>query len=71
MKVDSTSKDLDDLLEDTSYVYTEVESLMAGMAVVLLAIGGSFLNFILIAAIVRCPELRKEYIAPSVVSIAI
>ena len=66
LKVDFDSK-LDD---STSYVYSTTESVIAGVGSTILAIVGTFLNFLVILALLKCNKLRKEYLTPSVVSLA-
>jgi hypothetical protein len=62
---------LDSTLDDgTSYVYTTTESVIAGIGSTILAIVGTFLNFLVILALLRCNKLREEYLTPSVVSLA-
>ena len=62
---------LDSKLNDsTSYVYSTTDSVIAGIGSTILAIVGTFLNFVVILALLRCNKLRKEYLTPSVVSLA-
>ena len=66
MKINSQTQ-----LNDTSFAYSDVESITAGFFIALESIIGAFLNFIVILALVRSSDLRKEYLTPTIVSIAI
>ena len=62
---------LDSTLDgNTSFVYGTTESVFAGIGSTILAIVGTFLNFLVILALLRSNKLRKEYLTPSVVSLA-
>ena len=56
---------------DTSYVYSETESIIGGTLSTFVSIGGAILNFLVILVYLRSSNLRREYLTPSVVSIAI
>jgi hypothetical protein len=56
---------------DTGFLLSENESTAAGMLATGASIPGTILNFLIILAIIRSPELRKEYLAPSVASITV
>ena len=71
MKNDSTSSYPLLQSNDPRFVYTETESQIAGATNVLQCILGSGLNFLVLCAILRSSELRKEYLTPSIASIAL
>ena len=56
---------------DLSLSISESESLTSGLAALFTSIPGTVLNFLVILAIMRSQTLRKEYLTPSVASIAI
>ena len=56
---------------DANFVYSEKESIMAGVVIALQSIFGTILNFLVIVALLRNSELRKEYLTPTIISIAI
>ena len=56
---------------DTTFVYSDVESNVAGVIFTLQSIVGSILNFLLIVALLRNSKIRKEYLTKTIVSIAI
>ena len=66
LKVDMMSK----LSDSTDYVYTEEESILGGLGATIEAIAGSILNFLVIAALTKNTHLRKQYMTPSIVSLA-
>ena len=55
---------------DLGLTVTEEESLAAGMTALITSIPGTILNFLVILAIIRSQVLRKEYLTPSIASIA-
>ena len=66
LKVDMMSK----LSNSTDYVYSETESILGGLGATIEAIAGSILNFLVIAALTKNAHLRKQYMTPSIVSLA-
>ena len=56
---------------DPSFVYTPTESIIFGIGYIPLSIMGSVLNLLVMLAILKSPELRKEYLTPSIFSIAL
>ena len=56
---------------DPSFVYTRTESIIFGVGYIPLSIMGSVLNLLVMLAILKSPELRKEYLTPSIFSIAL
>ena len=56
---------------DPSYYYTYNQAMTEGVLNCLLAISGVALNLIVISVIMRNKEIRKEYLTPSFLSIAI
>ena len=56
---------------DNTYAYSNTESDIAGLICTLESIVGAILSFILIVALLKNSELRKEYMTKTIVSIAI
>ena len=56
---------------DTSFVYSNLESIIFGIVIAIISTAGTILNFTVIMALLRSSELRNEYITPTIVSIAI
>ena len=56
---------------DTTLAYSNVQSDIAGVVLMLLSITGSILNFLLIVALLKNTKIRQEYLTKTVVSIAI
>ena len=56
---------------DPSFVYTHIESLIFGIIYAPLSVFGVFLNLFVILAMLRNSELRKEYLSPSILSVAL
>lgn len=59
------------LSPDPNFMYSEMESIMAGIIVALQSLFGTIWNFLVIVALLRNSELRKEYLTPTIVSIAV
>ena len=59
------------LSDETSFVFSKIESYIAGVIFAFMSFAGVTLNFLLIVAILRNPKFRKEYLASSIVSMAI
>ena len=60
-----------DLFRDPDFMYSETEAMTAGGFNTLQSIVGSILNCMVILAILRSTDLRKEYLTPCILSIAI
>ena len=56
---------------DTTFAYSNTESNISGLICTLESIAGSILTFLLIVALLKNNELRKEYMTKTIVSIAI
>ena len=56
---------------DTTPAYSNVQSDIAGVVLMLLSIPGAILNFLLIVALLKNTKIRQEYLTKTVVSIAI
>ena len=56
---------------DPSYVFSDTESILFGVYDIFLSVFGSAMNLLVILAILRSSELRKEYLTPSILSIAL
>ena len=52
-------------------VYSEVETTLGGVISTFLSICGIILNSVIILGILRSPELRTEYLTPTIISIAL
>ena len=72
MKIDPRNK-TSPLLpsHDTSFVYDETESMVAGYVSALESILGIILNVLVIATLLRNHKLRKDYLTPSIISISL
>ena len=66
LKVDMRST----LNDSTEYCYSTEESIIAGVAATFQGIAGTFLNFLFIVAVLKHANLRKEYLTPSIISLA-
>ena len=71
IKYNATYNDPQLHLLNTSYVYPEIESNFAGVGFALESIVGTILNLLVILALQRNSDFRKEYLTPSIVSIAL
>ena len=71
LKVDPSSTDPIVRSTDPSYVYSNTESILFGVGYIPLSVIGSVMNLLVILAILRSSELRKEYLSPSILSIAL
>lgn len=67
LKVDMRSS----LDNSTAYCYSDTESVLAGLGATIEAIAGSILNLLVIVALVKNSNLRKEYMTRAIVSLAI
>lgn len=56
---------------DPSYVYSNTESFLLGIENIPLGVVGSVMNLLVILATLRSCELRKEYLTPSILSLAL
>ena len=65
LKVDGNS-----LNNDTAYCYSPIESIIAGVGASFQSIAGVILNLLVIIALLRTGSVRKEYITPSIISLA-
>lgn len=54
-----------------NYVYPVTASFIAGFVTAIQCIGGTILNLLVILALFRSTDLRKEYLTPSIMSIAV
>ena len=52
------------------YVYSEMESIIAGILYAIISLGGLIMNFLIIVVLLGSRRLRKEYIRPTIISIA-
>ena len=57
--------------EDLDYVYSDLEANILGLIVAFMSITGTILNAFVIFVLLRNQEIRKEYITPSIISVAI
>ena len=56
--------------DDPSFHYTYAQSVTEGVSNIVLSISGIILNLIVILAILRNKDIRKEYLTPSILSIS-
>jgi len=59
------------LTEDPDFCYSDEVAITTGLFLTLEFIAGSILNFLVILAVLRSKDIRKEYLTPSILSIAI
>ena len=71
MKIDSRSTSSLLPSYDTSFVYDETESIVAGYVSALQSIFGTILNILVIYTTLRNNKLRNEYLTPSIISISL
>ena len=55
----------------TGCVYSEAASMIGGIGALFTAIVGFTLNFLVICALMKTPSLRKEYLTPFLISLAL
>ena len=68
MKVDPTTTSEIMKSTDPSYAYSEGDALLQTILLMPLSFIGTILNILVIWVIVRCPELRREYLSFSILS---
>ena len=56
---------------DPSYVYSNTETIVFGIGYIPFSVIGAIMNLLVILAILRSVELRKEYLTPSILSMAL
>ena len=66
LKVDVNSV----LDNDTAYCYSTAVSIIGGLGATFQSMLGSFLNILVILALLNDASLRKEYLTPSIISLA-
>ena len=66
LKIDVNSE----LDNRTEYVYSNAVSVVGGLGALFISILGTFLNVIVIAALIKDVALRKEYLTPPILSLA-
>ena len=69
-RVNNLSADQEQMI-DIDFVYSDAESLLAGIVNVLQSGFGATLNFLILFILLRNPKLRNDNITPSIISIAI
>ena len=57
--------------DSTDYVYSEGESILAGLGATFQAIAGTILNLLVIVALLKNTNLRKEYLTPAIISLSV
>ena len=55
---------------DTGYCYSTAESIIAGLGATIQSIAGTFLNLLVILALLNNDNLRKQYFTPSIISLS-
>ena len=71
MKIDPSTNISFFQSNNTNYVYSEVESTLAGLLYSIESGGGLIMNVLLIMALLRSTKLYKEYLTPSIISISL
>ena len=59
------------LSNETGWIYTAGQSIASSNVLMLLSVTGMFLNSLVILALVKTPSLRKEYLTPFIISLAV
>ena len=67
-KSNSTSSGYHIQDNDGSYLLSNIESIIGGVVITVESFGGAILNFLVIVALLRSRQLRKEYITPFIIS---
>ena len=67
LKVDMNSE----LDNSTDYVYSDGESILAGLGATFQSIAGTILNILVIVALLKNTILRKEYLTPAIISLSL
>ena len=63
--------DMESMLDNsTASCYSTAESIIGGLGATFEGIAGTFLNALVILALLKNASLRKEYLTPSIVSLA-
>ena len=70
MTVDNTTKRFAFLSNDTSFAYTRGQAVFAGLGAAFESIAGTLLNLLIILALLKNSNLRKEYLSLAIVSLA-
>ena len=70
MKIDPKNTNITLNSTNPNFIYPATASFIAGLTCAIQSIGGTILNLLVILAIFRSPDLRKEYLAPSIMSIS-
>ena len=70
MKIDHKATSSIVLSRNPDYVFSETESTTFGLLNTLFSIAGALMNFMVFLVILRRPDVRKEYLTPSLLSIA-
>ena len=70
IKIDPASNSSSLQSIDPSFAFSSTESLIAGLVNAFQSTGGTILNLLVFLAVLRSPKLRKEYLTPSIISIA-
>ena len=60
-----------DFTNSTSNVYSNVETVIAGLCTLIESIFGLVLNLLVVLALLKNDKLRKEYLTPAIVSLAV
>ena len=55
----------------TSCVYSDATSMIGGLGSLFIATVGFILNFLVICALMKTPNLRKEYLTPFLISLVL
>ena len=59
------------IADSTDYCYSEGESILAGLGATFQAIAGTILNLLVIVALLKNTNLRKEYLTPAIISLSL
>ena len=71
MPLDGNSTSNPVLSNETGYAYTGITTVWAGLGTCIESVFGVVLNGLVIMALLKNPKLRKEYLTPAIVSLAL
>ena len=57
--------------DDGSFVHSQIQSVIGSVVLALTSISGAWLNFLIIVALLRNSTIRKEYLTPFIISMAL
>ena len=71
MQTDSYPIQFEIRIDDGSFIHSKIDSIIGGIGMGLISIGGTFLNILIIIILLRSSKLRSEYLTPFIVSMSL